>query len=576
MRESKNEAAAYLSVRKASGKLVFYAVRNRWNPQKKSQDKIQIYLGSLKDGAYRFNANAARFEELLLASAHRDGYRLFRQNSPGGGQEGADSLSTADSCQAGIGLLMQQIARDSRLWDYLCSVFGEEKAKKILSLAYYVLALTPISLSRAQTWSAIRQLPCPDPLTPELIKQLFHDMDAASIRQFLHLWLKTSSKNNRLAFLLTPVSSFTKSLTDPMHGMHRDTKILPKLNLVMIVDQSTLMPLWFSLLPDSYSDADTINATLETLRQLDDTPAHMVLDRSFASEKIAHQLLRRGAEVTLDVPLWRFAELEALLEQAKREHLFDDPGATLAPFQRFDWTHTKCVTKLLKLDSRRINMHYYFTQQYRDQADEELMLRIEQLRRSMECGYPLTAADRKTAELCLVEKNTGTGGRKYVKNMRAIRQLMDDNAGYFVIASSQFSDPFEAMIACELRDAIECFFNDLKNNEDCHRINVYMPQNLSARLLIQFVAQCLRSRMRWRMNQRKGYLSWGATVSGTLNEVDSLRMFLLKDGSVRYGRPTATQQEIFEFFGVTIPQAGGQQKPQRLAPAHAAAPSRVP
>ena len=97
--------------------------------------------------------------------------------------------------------------------------------------------------------------------------------------------------------------------------------------------------------------------------------------------------------------------------------------------------------------------------------------------------------------------------------------LLDEDNGYFAILSSQFKDPAEAMIACELRYTTENFFSDLQNDEDCYRLDVYTPHNLYVRVFIQFIAQILRSYLRRVINQNHEKLPWGQPAHAVLWDV---------------------------------------------------------
>ena len=142
-------------------------------------------------------------------------------------------------------------------------------------------------------------------------------------------------------------------------------------------------------------------------------------------------------------------------------------------------------------------------------------------------------------------------GRDSVKIERAV-SLLDEDNGYFAILSSQFKDPAEAMIACELRYTTENFFSDLQNDEDCYRLDVYTPHNLYVRVFIQFIAQILRSYLRRVINQNHEKLPWGQPAHAVLWEIDSLQQVETVDGRHFYRDATPMQEQILDMFGIDI------------------------
>ena len=62
-------AGTYLSKRKRNDhSLNFYAVTNIWNPEKKRQDKKQVFIGTFLNGHCRFNEKAIEYADLFKST----------------------------------------------------------------------------------------------------------------------------------------------------------------------------------------------------------------------------------------------------------------------------------------------------------------------------------------------------------------------------------------------------------------------------------------------------------------------------------------------------------------------------
>ena len=57
-----------------------------------------------------------------------------------------------------------------------------------------------------------------------------------------------------------------------MYGYNRDREKLPQINLLMIVSQTSKLPLWYEQLPGAISDPTTIKDTVKLLSQAAHSP----------------------------------------------------------------------------------------------------------------------------------------------------------------------------------------------------------------------------------------------------------------------------------------------------------------
>lgn len=543
---------SYLSERKSGERILFYAVKNIWDATEKKQKKSQIFLGSFGDGVYHFNEHAAQYPNFFIDTAHEMGYLLWRQQRLLNlkGEESPAGESRVK--RAGITLLLDHVARDIPLWDTLVHVFGEEKSRALLSLAYYALAMSPMPLAKICVWSESRILPIGKPITVEMITKLFEEISEHSIKRFLSLWLETSPRENRLPFTITPKACIGKCVTDVMHGIRRDSTRLPELRLLIVMDEKTLQPLWFETLPWVESEKGTVAETLAAISRLDGTPECMVFDRSFFSEENFQALCKRGVKFTADLPIWKFEEIRKLLDEARKTKAFEKKSCATASFRRYDvWMHTKAVSYPRTISKRRMHVHLYYSRYYRERAKKILKSELLRVQQAVREQVPLSAEDRRFADRCLEQKMVNGSIECSVKSNITSRDLLDENDGYFAIMSSQFKDPFEAMLACDLRYTTETFFSDMENDEDSHRLNVYTPHNLYVRVFIQFIAQILRSHLRLCMNVREAEFTWGQPASAVLWSIDSLQQVELGGGKVVYKKLTPLQKKILDLFRIS-------------------------
>lgn len=552
-------SGAYLSKRKRNDHSInFYAVTNIWNPEKKRQDKKQVFIGSLINGRCRFSEKATEYADLFRGSEYEHAYWLWRESLQAEQQQDTvvrqQALVDAEIKNAGLDLLLSHIAQSLKLDHLLNDVFGDSLAQRILSLAYYCAFDGRQPLSRMNIWFDDQYLPWKNGFSLGMIEKTLMEITASDILAFQQAWMKQVPRNDRLSLDITSVSSYCRNIADVARGYNRDHENLPQINLLMLVSQTTRLPLWFEQLPGAIADITTVKDTVKLLKQLDDTPRSIVFDRGFASQENIACLMDNHVKFTMGVPLWRFEDVRKEIAQAREQKLFNAPSSTLSLFDTNSIYQSQGVTLLKKLNGHRVYLHLYYTDFYHAQNNLVLMQDLSRIEQMLKSGEELKLpSDIALAQKCFIVKKTPVRGIRVTANLDAIEQLRNSDAGYFAIYSTEFKDAEQAMWAYKLRDGIEKRFDDLKNEEDMHRIRVHSTHNLQSRLFIQFIAQILRcSILRKLQSTEAKSLSKVQSVTDVLWNVASLRRVHVQGRRPFYKRPTKIQREIFTLFGIPM------------------------
>lgn len=552
-------SGAYLSKRKRNDHSInFYAVTNIWNPEKKRQDKKQVFIGSLINGRCRFSEKATEYADLFRGSEYEHAYWLWRESLQAEQQQDTvvrqQALVDVEIKNAGLDLLLSHIAQSLKLDHLLNDVFGDSLAQRILSLAYYCAFDGRQPLSRMNIWFDDQYLPWKNGFSLGMIEKTLMEITASDILAFQQAWMKQVPRNDRLSLDITSVSSYCRNIADVARGYNRDHENLPQINLLMLVSQTTRLPLWFEQLPGAIADITTVKDTVKLLKQLDDTPRSIVFDRGFASQENIACLMDNHVKFTMGVPLWRFEDVRKEIAQAREQKLFNAPSSTLSLFDTNSIYQSQGVTLLKKLNGHRVYLHLYYTDFYHAQNNLVLMQDLSRIEQMLKSGEELKLpSDIALAQKCFIVKKTPVRGIRVTANLDAIEQLRNSDAGYFAIYSTEFKDAEQAMWAYKLRDGIEKRFDDLKNEEDMHRIRVHSTHNLQSRLFIQFIAQILRcSILRKLQSTEAKSLSKVQSVTDVLWNVASLRRVHVQGRRPFYKRPTKIQREIFTLFGIPM------------------------
>lgn len=565
---------------KKDNSIRLYAVSQIWDAEKGKQKKDQqIYLGCKhKDGSFNFNSNAETYLYLLRDTEferpfyHWQDYKKEQQvfsskeskdskQSQETPDEQVKKVDAATVLDAGTDLLLSNVSEVCGLTDTLTKIFGQEIADLLLSLAFYCVANPRAPLYAATSWAPTQKLPGLDSeanikLTCDKISKTMEQLSEGSMLQFLKTWLKRFPPNNRLSLDITSISSYSRNCPEVTYGYNRDHESLPQINLLMMVDQDSKLPVWFEKLPGAISDVSTIKDTVHLLQQLDDSPRAIVCDRGFASKDNVKCLLEHHFKFTMGIPLFRFSAVRDEIKKAVEANEFHNPGITIELYENSGTRNSEVITKIVNWEGHRIYLHIYYCDDYRTSNHNELMHHINVITDMLKNEHDVkNDFDKYLVNKCFTVKKTPVRGIKVTCDSSKVKEVEKEYGGFFVIASNQIKDPQEALNIYKLRDGVEKRFDDLKNEEDCHRLRMHSSQRVSARLFIQFIAQILRC---WLLNERqKNNAQWKAlklgnmTVNDIMRTMASLKYIHMQGHHSFYKRPTKDQIALMNFFNIS-------------------------
>lgn len=553
----------HLSEREQNGVIRLYAVVSEWDKAaKKSKKAKQVYIGCKRaDGSTSFNEKTVNYLSVLRGTEYERRFyqwQDYKQSSLSSTPEKEKSASDIVHCvdmNAGVSVLLNSVAEKVGMIKDLQDVFGEERANLILSLAYYA-ASTNAPLYAASDWSENEVLPTNKSITEQEICATLDAISGGDVLSFLGKLLKRTPKEHRLSLDITSVSSYSHNISDVMPGYNRDKEKLPQINLLMMVDQQSKLPVWFEELPGALADVSTLKDTVRLLKQIDDSPRKIVCDRAFGSRDNLLCLQKNGFKVTVGLPIYRngYEDVRKILEEIKTNHEFDAPGISGELFDTAGAYKAQGVTRLVKWDGHRFYLHFFYCADYRVSNEKDLIDVVDRVNQLLKEGKePKTEFEKKIAELCFTVKKT-RWGLSVQCDTKAVDQLKEQSGGYFVICSNEYKNCHEALYAYKLRDGIEKRFDDLKNDNDCRRLRVHTASRMRARLFIQFLAEILRCYLLER--KQNGIERWSKlkinckTVNDIIRAMSPLRYIHIEGHHPFYKRPTRKQLLLMNFYGI--------------------------
>lgn len=556
----------HLSARRRAGTdtIYFYAVRNIYHPETKKQSKEQTGIGRYVKGRCYFREEAIHHADLFKGTPYERSYWSWRElfdaeSDPSGTQEviRLDSLIHGVIKRAGLTLVLGKIASETKLDVVLEAAFGKELGDKILSLAYYEACVGRHPTYLFPKWSQDQLLPCDEPMSDKAISEVMQEIKSDNLLKFQSAWLNQFEKDDCLCLDLTSISSYSRNISDVSYGYNRDHEKLPQINLLMIVSQSTLLPVWFEQLPGAIGDVSTIDDCVRILEQLKCGTRRFVLDRGFASAENIALLQKKGFKFTMGIPLYRFSGIRDELLKAKDEGAFARPECMFNMHDNDNVLEGFCFSKPFKLNGHRCYLHMYDCPWYRSVDEISVQKDVDRVYQMLLRGeQPKSKSDIEIANLCFTVKKTPVRGLKVTSKPEKIKELKDKLAGGFAILSNMQKDGREALRIYKLRDGIEKRYDDLKNDVDMFRLRVHSAHNMQSRLFVKFVAEVLRcailNKLQSIEKQSEFFKLSKKSVTDLLWSVESLRQVKIDTHRPFYLRATKEQQLVLRFFGIEM------------------------
>lgn len=521
-----------------AGKTYCYACECVWDKLLRKYLKPRISVGHLEGKPPTFvpNESFARLLQLdsqdpSICSAHerkiidtiiaKYGYGVRESASIATRATKGNAMQTARAVFSGPSLVFGDITARYHIDAILAKAFGEDDARDILSLAWY-MAIEGDALSNCDAWLDHFENPRGESISSQDISRLLNSMGTDGIMTFYKEWLNGFAKNrDKVLYDLTSISWYGRGIDLAVWGYNRDKEVLPQVNFALICARSTAMPLFAWPLEGSISDTKTLANTLQFLNKLEYKPECLMMDRGFSSLENITYMLKNGHTFMQAVRInarW----IRDIIDTGRNTRLH--PDSMLKVGNRVYYANTTpCRVVLTKTTTAKgvsegIIVHYsnegrcapYVSPERKTEVVAQYTCKIHTLfcqdlvgnqwdrfmeRLNVE-HKRLLANERSTVRTDLeqyfkIEKKKYARKRDVEFNMEKISQHRDKYAGHicFITNDKTVATAEDALKEYSTRDYIEKDFDEMKNDLDMRRIRVHTDERMKARLLIQFISE---------------------------------------------------------------------------------------
>jgi len=428
-------------------------------------------------------------------------------------------------------LVFGAITERYQLQSLLEKSFSRETARDILSLSWYI-ASEGSALSNSDSWLEYFENPRGRTMGSQDITRLLDKMTTDEMLTFYKHWLAFNVRpqdEDKILYDLTSISNYGTSIDAAEWGHNRDQEHLRQVNLALMCQRQTGIPLFAWALNGSIADISTLENTLAFAHKFGYKPNCLMLDRGFASLANITYMLRNGytfLQPTKVDASW----IRKLIDAGEYERA--SPDSMIKTEDRTYYASTvKCKFIIVKhLSGKKAGQEETFVHVYKEKEQEMDILQNgtvklvsqhtcyfhtlfcqdlvgnqrDRFMTSLKMEYDRLIADentevnKKLANYFIINKPKYARHRSVEYHLENIKLHENKYAGFlcFLTNDKTIKTAEDALTEYSTRDCIEKDFDEMKNDLDMRRLRVQSDARMRARLFIQFIAEIYMREMR--------------------------------------------------------------------------------
>ena len=366
-------------------------------------------------------------------------------------------------------------------------------------------------------------------LTSQMISELYKDMDTSRRLDFLYNWRNKASTGNACFHDITSISSYSLKSDIVEYGYNRDKEDLPQINIGMISDSRNRLPIYYKIHDGSINDVSTLRNILKEGYAFNMKNLTFVMDKGFFSKGNIDALYSFNYHFIVSMAFTTNAAFEAV--DKVRDTIRHPRNVVCTSNKEYLYTSSFETHWGSKDLNRKCKIHVY-TKLVNDIAIRSGNLDLKLI----DCLNELNNGEWNNAHVSLYAKYfketvNSDGSKSYQYNDEAIQNSENKYSGYLCIVTDNLNLTSEQVIDIYRdKDGIEKVFDDIKNVQDCKRLNVQSRSVMEGKMFVIFIASILISEIRQRMKHNyKEKDSW--TIDLIRKKLNKIQLSKVKIGT---------------------------------------------
>ena len=467
-----------------------YAYRQKghvWDKERKQARTSLEYMGTIDDDG-NFIPKRSRMVRVEVKEDKEEPPKLLAQS------------------RVGLTRVLWGISEDIGLSEALKEAFPKTW-NLILSLSFFYASTGRNAAYLFPAWSEDHESPIGDlAVNDGDVSRLFAQMGQENRSMFLRAWRSISSSGKPCFHDITSISSYSRDNEMVEFGYNRDHEDLPQVNLGLIVDSGTRLPVYYSVHDGSIHDVATLRHVMKEGFAFNMERLIFVMDKGFYSRANISSMYSYRYGFIAAVPL-SSGICKAAIDDVRGtiRHpgniIVTDNGeavyASVSPTEHFGDEGYR----------RACRIHVYAS----DNEDAgkrgiRLDMKIAECFDELNAGRFIESHAHLYAKYFEehIEKDGENEARTYAYKDDVIEEAESRYAGYLVIITDQMDMTSKDILDIYRdKDAVEKAFFDLKNGQDARRLGTHSSATMKGKLFTLFISSILICEIRNRLSGLK-------------------------------------------------------------------------
>ncbi|MGN1280428.1 MAG: transposase [Succinivibrio sp.] len=454
----------------------------------------------------------------------------------------------------GVFLVARNLLADDPLLTCLKQCFPSTY-EKLLSLALYCLDTGDFKSNRYALYARSHKLLDNTELSPSAITRLFQSISETDELNFFKFYTEELYQKHKVASRRfwaldsTSISTYA-GYTDAKYGHNKQNEDIPQINVMMLTDQKSGRPLFYSRFNGSIPDVSTVASTFNTLLHIGTRSFVAVMDRGYYSKDNLDEMVSTGYHFLICVPLEKVSTFKEEIHEASVAFLKGDKYISAIDENVF----TKEGEYEFRIKGKRVKkklfVHVFYDQERAGAITKKIQKRRSEVIKMLNEHAELDGDNKSFTERYLIQNEDGN-----IELNNGEFQKANEKAGIFVLVSDVISDGKQAYYGYKDRRTVEDCFLNLKVKMCCDRFNTSSEDSLPGKCFVEFLALTLYMRMIYilRSNMDNGKPVPHHSVRTILRELDGIKEITFADSYVTVLPVSKSQKESLHVFGVKEP-----------------------
>lgn len=434
---------------------------------------------------------------------------------------------------------LNYISEKLNLFDYLENTF-KDRWRYILTLAFYMVTRNN-TMKYVNYWCEENYTYLSSPLVSQRISELFASITHDERLSFFKEWSKNIIENEYIAYDVTSISTYSKSIDNASFGYNRDGENLPQINLGMYTGEKTKLPIFYNVYNGSITDKEQLIFMMKYTKELNINNIKFVMDKGFYKKDNLNYMYENN---------YKFIICLSNSYNYVREYIDKAKDIIKLPSNWNNKHQLYSVCMQYKQDEKICNIHIIYNPD--KQVDEQKIIysTIERLENELREVKEIPEKLTKYEKYYDIKINDNKIEYK-LNNDKVINSLK--TTGYVLFLTSDLKlTPIEVLEIYRNKDVIEKNFDDLKNDLDFSRLKTHINNTTDGKIFVSFIALILRSYIANNLPKLKNDLKkQNLTVQEVLLELEKIKLTTLNNNKTTIMPLTSIQKNILKTYGMS-------------------------